>query len=150
MITQSLPQFSNYEVSVSMFENVSNAQDLRSKIAGLPYAFIDARMVCSMEQLYSAIYRVLSEVTYNKLCTKTLHSECLLCLSPTSNIGEAFKRFGLKDTSNKIISVFIIDKLAQEEPLNSRSIGEIIEGDEIELNNKNLKGYDETMIRKVC
>ena len=93
MTSYSLPQFPDYKVTVSLFEDVSNAAELRSNVAEIPFALIDARLICSSEQLYSAIYRALVETTYNRMRTKSLHSECLLCLSPSSNIGEAFPDF---------------------------------------------------------
>ncbi|QLL30787.1 hypothetical protein HG536_0A06020 [Torulaspora globosa] len=143
-----LPQFPDYTVSISLFEDVSNAQELRSKVAELPFALIDARAICSREQLLSAIYRALVEVSYNKRRTKSLHSECLLCLSPSSNIGEAFKNFGLKDDCKTLIAVQILgpnDQNAVER------LGEEIHGREVELLDQTLQQHcDETFIRKVC
>lgn len=148
MIESIFPQYPNTEISVSLFQGVSNAGELRSQVRELPFAFIDAKMICSIEQLYSAIYRVLTEAAYNKLKTKSMHSECLLCLSPTSNIGEAFKNFGIKDNSTDVIAVQIIQP--NEKNL-VRSVKDFIQGHELEFSDENLaKVYDEKEIRKVC
>ncbi|KAH9201013.1 kinase binding protein CGI-121-domain-containing protein, partial [Zygosaccharomyces rouxii] len=103
----SLPQFPDTRISLRLFHNVSNASEIRSKVAQLPYAIIDARSICSLEQVYSAIYRALVESKYGKLKTKSLHSECLYSLSATSNIGEAYKNFGIKDDSQMLLVIQI-------------------------------------------
>lgn len=143
-----LPQFPDYRVSVSLFEDVSNAQDLRSRVAELPFALIDAKAVCSREQLLSSIYRTLVEVSYNRRRTKSLHSECLLCLSPSSNIGEAFRNFGLKDDSKTVIAVQILGPTDQDV---AERLDDEIHGTEVGfLDVKLQEHYDEDFIRKVC
>ncbi|EDO18897.1 hypothetical protein Kpol_1023p66 [Vanderwaltozyma polyspora DSM 70294] len=142
------PQFQRYEISVSLFHNVSNTSDVKLKIAELPYALVDATMVCSIEQLYSAIYRAIVESTYNRLRTKTLHSECLLCLAPSSNIGEAFKRFGIKDESKEIIVIKIKD--TEDDQDNDPEFPDIIKGDQVSFDDETLQATkNEELIRKV-
>lgn len=143
MISTTLPQFPDTVLKVSLYTNVTNAEELRSKVADLSCALIDARTICSMEQLFAALHRTLMEVTYNRMRTKSLHSECLLCLSPSSNIGEAFKKFGVKDDSASIVCVQLGEAgLIQNE---------FIKGTEIEFNDANLSDlYDKNLLRKVC
>lgn len=139
-----LPQFPDYEINVSLYENVQNAADIQSRVAELPYAFIDANMICSVEQLTAAIYRTLMESTYNRLRTKTFHSEVLLALSPTSNIGEAFKKFGVKSTSERLIVVQINENGSQ------KIDDSLVQGDSVEFKDENLQSYcDVDAIRKV-
>lgn len=139
-----IPQFPKYQVNISLFENVQNAGDIQSRVAELPYAFIDASTICSVEQLMAAIYRVLMESTYNRLRTKTFHSEVLLALSPSSNIGEAFKRFGVKNSTGRIIVVQINEGEAPEfDP-------SIVHGDSLEFKDDNLQSHcDVDFIRKI-
>ncbi|XDT03327.1 Hypothetical protein J6898_01128 [Nakaseomyces glabratus] len=125
-----IPQFPDFEISITAFENVTNSESIRFKVATLPYAFLDARMIYSQEQLYAALYRVLVEQKYNKLRTKTIHSEIMLCLSPTSNIGDAFKKFGIKEDSNTVICLHIKDRSDEPE---LPSLSSIVEGQEISL-----------------
>lgn len=118
------------------------------KAADLPFALIDAKLVCTVEQLCSAVYRALIDVTYNKMRTKSLQSECLFCLSPTSNIGEAFRTFGIKDDSTEIICVRLE---SSEMPPASEPIFDCILGSEIDFEDGNLaKFHDKISIRKVC
>lgn len=89
MITETIPQFSEYDIHLALFVDIENIDQLREKVATAPFAMIDATCICTREQLFSAIYKALLEYKYNRLRTKSLNSECILSLSPTSNIGEA-------------------------------------------------------------
>lgn len=96
----------------------------------------------------SSIYRVLVEASYNKIRTRSLHSECLLCLAPSSNIGEAFKSFGLKDDSTVVVGIQI---LAPGDEDHSETLLKEISGKEVEFLDDTLQKHcDQNMIRKVC
>lgn len=86
MFNIALPQFPCTQIYIGLVTNVSNADEIKTKIASLPYGFIDARNIISQEQLLSAVYRALTEKEYNKLRTKNLHSEIVFSLSPNSNV----------------------------------------------------------------
>lgn len=140
-ITSSLPQFPETQIKLTLFQNVSNSSEIRSKVAELPYALIDAKSICSLEQIYAAMYRAMVESKYGKLKTKSLHSECLYSLSATSNIGEAYKNFGIKDDSDALIVTQIVGQ--NELELN-------LHGDEVPLNNETLsQNCDMAFIRKI-
>lgn len=140
-VVSNLPQFPDIQISLTLFHNVLNANEIRSKVAELPYAIIDARSICSMEQVYAAIYRALVEFRYGKLKTKSLHSECLYSLSATSNIGEAYKNFGIKEDSQVLLVIQIVNKDQQDLQ---------VQGDEIPLNDENIsQNCDMTFIRKI-
>lgn len=86
MFVTQLPQFDNLLINIGLFRDVNNAKDLRSQVTTLPYGLIDASMILSIEQLLSAIYKAIIEAKFNKMRTKTLYSECILSLSPSSNV----------------------------------------------------------------
>lgn len=139
-----LPQFPDTNIEISLYENVSNTDEIRSRVAELPYAFIDASTICSVEQIMSAVYRVMIEAKYNRLRTKSLHSEILLALSPTSNIGEAFKRFGLKENTKNLLMIQVSQD--QTDTLDKT----LVKGDTIDFDDKNLeKLSDVTTIKKI-
>ena len=145
MLDITLPQFEKYKVRIALYRDVTNAAEIRAKVAQLPYAFIDAATICSVEQLMSALYRLMVEATYNKLRTRSVHSELLLCLSPTSNIGEALGSFGIKDSSKSLLVVKICGDGEEA------TIGEnMVSGREVELSDTALAElYDEGLVRKV-
>lgn len=139
-----LPQFPDTNIEISLFENVSNTDEIRSRVAELPYAFIDASTICSVEQIMSAIYRVMVEAKYNRLRTKSLQSEILLALSPTSNIGEAFKRFGLKKDTTNLLMIQISQNQTSSFDVT------LVKGDTVEFEDDNLeKMSDIGTIKKI-
>lgn len=154
MVVSIIPQFPDIKVSLALFEQVKNAKEIRSKMSELStsFAFIDPRLVCSGEQMYSAIYKTLIEVKYNKMRTRNLNSECVLCLSPTSNISDAFLKFGIKDDSSQLICLKFHTNTDDVDTEQLRTImTSIVKGQEIEFNDDNLsRFYDEALIRKVC
>ncbi|CAI4035445.1 hypothetical protein SMKI_13G0930 [Saccharomyces mikatae IFO 1815] len=154
MIVSTIPQFPDTKFSLVLFEQVQNAKEIRTRMSELStsFAFIDPRLICSEEQMYSAVYKTLVEVNYNKMRTRNLNSECVLCLSPTSNISDAFQKFGIKDDSSQLICLKFhteTDRLNKQQL--STVLSSIVKGIEIEFTDDNLsKFYDESLIRKVC
>ncbi|SCV03538.1 LAME_0H11232g1_1 [Lachancea meyersii CBS 8951] len=136
MLRHSIPQFDSFEIHASLFTDVQNTEDLRAQVATMPFAMIDASTICSLEQLFCAVYKALVECKYNRLRTKTLNSECILSLSPTSNIAEAFKRFGIKEDSKNIVCLAVTNK--SESPFSETVFKEQVKGNEIELSDENL------------
>ncbi|CCL99004.1 uncharacterized protein FIBRA_01012 [Fibroporia radiculosa] len=109
-------------VHVALFTNVSNAAQLRSRIVrastmvgpegdsereAVNYAFIDARLICSVLHLQTAIVQAILAHAEGILRTKTIHSEILWALSPNNNITEAIKRFGVSDNMTALMVVRI-------------------------------------------
>lgn len=148
MMQTTIPQFPDFTLKVSLFKDVTNSQEIRSKIAEYPFAFIDAKTICSVEQLMAALYRVFIEKNYNRIRTKSLTSECLLCLAPTSNIGEAFRKFGLKDDTKEVICLQIIP--TEDLPTSDTNVELIVNGVEVDFNDEHLKQFcDKDIIREI-
>ncbi|CCD23738.1 Cgi121p NDAI_0C00770 [Naumovozyma dairenensis CBS 421] len=144
-----IPQFPEYNVSITLFKDVTNSKVIRSHIADSKIAFLDAKLIVSTEQVYSAIYKALIENKYNRLRTKTILSECLFCLSPTSNIGDAFKKFGIKDDSKNVICLKVLSNGESLDDVN-KEVLDVVDGTMIEFNDDNLKDmYDVTLVRKI-
>ncbi|KAK5779159.1 Cgi121p PWA37_004013 [Arxiozyma heterogenica] len=148
MLETTIPQFQDFTIKIYLFKDVKNSKEIRSNVAEYPFAFINGRTICSLEQIMAALYRVLIEKHYNKIRTKSLTSECLLCLAPTSNIGEVFKRFGLKDDTREIVCVEIIK--VNNNTTDHISIESIVQGTEIEVTDDHLKQFcDKDLIRDI-
>ncbi|KAI0922299.1 hypothetical protein AcW2_007031 [Taiwanofungus camphoratus] len=109
-------------VYITLFTNVSNASQLRSRIIraslmqgdegdlereAVNFAFIDARLICSVLHLQTAIIQAILAHSQGSLRTKTVHSEVLWALSPSNNITEAIKRFGVSDSATSLFVVRI-------------------------------------------
>ncbi|CCH60007.1 hypothetical protein TBLA_0C01940 [Henningerozyma blattae CBS 6284] len=148
MLVSKLPQFPDFTISASLFSNIENGEDLVKDIANIPYSLIDTTLICSVEQIYSAIYRVLVEYKFNRIKTKSINSELLLCLSQNSNITQNFKKFGINANTKNLVIVSILENQINND-LN-KEFNALLKGEEIELNNENLqKICDMKAIRKI-
>ncbi|CAG8581692.1 17199_t:CDS:2 [Cetraspora pellucida] len=56
-------------------------------------------------QLLVAVNNAVHSENYSKLKTHNVHSEIVYNLSPTTNISESLRRFGISDSTNEIIVV---------------------------------------------
>ncbi|CEP63707.1 Cgi121p LALA0_S09e00694g [Lachancea lanzarotensis] len=137
MLSYSIPQFDSFDIHATLFTDVENMKALLAQVAVLPFAMIDASTILSLEQLFCAVYKALIESKYNRLRTKNLNSECILSLSPTSNIAEAFRRFGIKEDTKNIVCLMVVEK--SEQNVLEGVFKEQIEGREEELSDENLK-----------
>ncbi|KAG2035354.1 CGI-121-domain-containing protein [Suillus americanus] len=120
METYYYSQFNHAVVHVALFDDVTNAAAIRSRIVqaarnlsvdgntereAVNFAFIDARLISSPLHLQTAIYQALLSQAQGQLRTKTVHSEILWALNPTNNITEAIRRYGVSDESTTLIVV---------------------------------------------
>ncbi|KAI0693469.1 kinase binding protein CGI-121-domain-containing protein [Cytidiella melzeri] len=120
------PQFpqSQATVHIALFSNVKNAAQLRTRLIqaatmqgpegdvereAVNFAFIDARLICSVQHLRTAIYHALLASAQGALRTKSVHSEIIWTLNPTNNarpfITEALRRYGVSSTSQSLFVV---------------------------------------------
>ncbi|KAK7021208.1 kinase binding protein CGI-121-domain-containing protein [Favolaschia claudopus] len=58
------------------------------------FAFIEARLITSVNHLRTAIYHAVLAESQNNLRTKTVHSEIIWALNPSNNIAAAMRRPG--------------------------------------------------------
>ncbi|ORY08660.1 kinase binding protein CGI-121-domain-containing protein [Clohesyomyces aquaticus] len=104
-----LPHYPTYPIHICMFQDVSNAAYLRSQLLeanpDFDYAFLDAAMILSASHLLSASFLALHAHLTHRSKTRTPHSELVFRLHPNPNIGEAYKRFGISDSSSTLIAV---------------------------------------------
>ncbi|CAG8508572.1 12817_t:CDS:2, partial [Ambispora leptoticha] len=110
-----LELFPSRQIHISLFRNVTNAAELRKRLLArdqeLSYAFIDARVVNKkiitriMVAILVAVNNALYYEKLEKLKTFNVHSEIVYFLSPTTNITESLRRFGILDVTNAILVV---------------------------------------------
>lgn len=130
------PQFPQFAVIVHKFSSVRNAKQIKDELLQgnetYDFAFITAKTIVSIEQLSSAIYRALLDHTKDRIRTRTLHSEVIFSLSPSSNIGDALRKFGIQDDSEDLVIVKILET---EVPYDLS----IVDGEEVEVTDEEFE-----------
>lgn len=131
---------------IACYEDVKNAPFLRQQLlAGnqaFNYAFIDASTILSRRHLLTACFRALNDHIHDRLKSNNVQSEIVFCLSPNNNIGDAFRRFGIQDSSRNLVVV----KVGEDDSVSKERVDEhlngAIEGTRVELT--------DTWLEKVC
>ncbi|KEZ45890.1 hypothetical protein SAPIO_CDS1262 [Scedosporium apiospermum] len=94
-------------VHIALFKNIKNAAFLHSQLlarnADFEYAFIDASIVVSRRQLLAAAYKSINALLNDSLLTPNVHSEIVVNLNPSTNISEAYRRFGLNPPTQNVL-----------------------------------------------
>ncbi|KAL4925573.1 EKC/KEOPS complex subunit CGI121/TPRKB [Aspergillus undulatus] len=102
---------SSPEVHAALYKDVQNAPHLRQQLlagnAEFEYAFIDASMILSRAHALSAIFRAVNDYLNDRLKSRNIHSEVVFSLSPTNNIADSFRKFGISDTTSSLLVVKI-------------------------------------------
>ncbi|KAM6480474.1 kinase binding protein CGI-121-domain-containing protein [Trichoderma sp. SZMC 28011] len=102
----------SYRVYLALFRNVRNAaflhQQLLARNAEFEYAFIDASTIVSRMHLLSAVFKAVNGSVTGALKTPNVHSETVVSLSPSNNIADAYRRFGVSPSTTDLFVVKIV------------------------------------------
>ncbi|KAL3474228.1 kinase binding protein CGI-121-domain-containing protein [Aspergillus californicus] len=96
-------------VHAALYKEVQNASYLREQLlsanAEFEYAFIDASMILSRAHALSAVFRAVNDYSNERLKSRNIHSEIVFSFSPTNNIADSFRKFGISDTTSSLLVV---------------------------------------------
>lgn len=138
---QALPKFQNMlqtihlahippelALFVALYSDVKNAAFLKQQLlaanADFEYAFIDATMILTTTHVLAATFRAMNDYLHGRLKSRNVHSEIVFALSPNNNIGEAFRKFGIDDSTSDLLVI----KVSTSPSVTSESVRSHLEG----------------------
>lgn len=113
--THELELYPVQRVTQMLFKDVKNAAELRQCAVNGKFnaALINPTMLMSPFQVLVAANKAVHLQMIGKMKTRSLFSEIIFNLSPTNNISDAFKRFGISDGDSSVLVVLVHN---QDEP----------------------------------
>ncbi|KAL6859741.1 hypothetical protein ACO1O0_003765 [Amphichorda felina] len=133
-----------YTVHIALFRNVRNAAFLHSQLLArnpdFEYGLVDASIIASRLHLLSAVFKAVVSAASNTLKTPNVHSEIVTCLSASSNIAEAYRRYGISPSTKDLLVIKVaIDGTPSTEQI-SEHLSSNIEGDIVPVTDQTLAG----------
>ncbi|KAF9363469.1 hypothetical protein BGX34_004085 [Mortierella sp. NVP85] len=99
------------DIHVACFSAVKNAADLKERLQAqdqtLTLAMVESNLIMDIFQVLLAATKAAKDNESGKLSTQSMSSEILYNLSPTKNIAESLKRFGITEQTTSLIAVKI-------------------------------------------
>ncbi|KAM4067222.1 kinase binding protein [Hirsutella rhossiliensis] len=137
----------SHTVLVALFRHVKNAAFLHHQLLArnpaFEYAFVDASVIFSRRQLLSAVFKGTLAAVNGSLKTPNVHSEIVASLSASSNIADAYRRFGVSPTTRDLLVVKVtFPTESSPEPPSPDKIWDhleaIIEGEAVGVADENI------------
>ncbi|PFX18517.1 EKC/KEOPS complex subunit TPRKB [Stylophora pistillata] len=132
IIQYSVENNPSYTMNLALFTNVTNGIELRKLIiqGKIEAAFLNASMIIDPFHVAIAGHKALQLFQQGKMKTRTLHSEIVFNLSPSTNINESFKKFGILDNTSSVLVVIMTQENAEEK---ISEVGRFINGEQVSL-----------------
>ncbi|KAI9823248.1 MAG: hypothetical protein M1826_000191 [Phylliscum demangeonii] len=129
-------------VHVALYHDVRNAaflkQQLQSGNLDFEYAFIDAALLLSTAHALAAVYRGLHDHLHGRRRSRNVHAEIVFSLSPTNNMAEAFRRFGIGEATNVMLVVKVSTSPLITHDSVQQHLDTIIQGKAVPFSDQNL------------
>ncbi|KAG0747834.1 hypothetical protein G6F57_004369 [Rhizopus arrhizus] len=134
-----LELFPNHgQVHMALFENVTNASELKHRLinqdTALTCALIDASFVIDRFHALLATNRAVHEEQSQKLKTYNLYSQIIFNFSPNTNIAKSFQQFGIKENTTSVVAIKVGDSADEAESFMKNCIkGNLVSLDQLSV-----------------
>ena len=107
--TVNLELFPEYTVSFALFNDVTNVSALRQKLlkGEISCTMVNTNLIPDVFTVLLACNRAVYNITNSSMKTRSIHTEVLYNLSPTSSITDSLKTFGVADDQKSFLCVGI-------------------------------------------
>ncbi|OLN86598.1 EKC/KEOPS complex subunit [Colletotrichum chlorophyti] len=116
----------DHALHVAFFKDVQNAaflhEQLRARNPEFEYALIDASVAVSRTHILAAAFKAVTAKVDGSLKTPNVHSELVMSLSPSKNIVEAYRRYGISPSSMDVIAIKITSPSAGSSSLTAEEV----------------------------
>ncbi|KAL4875936.1 kinase binding protein CGI-121-domain-containing protein [Aspergillus karnatakaensis] len=145
---------SSLAVHAALYKDVQNASYLRQQLLSantdFEYAFIDASMILSRAHALAAVFRAVNDYQNERLKSRNIHSEIVFSFSPTNNIADSFRKFGISDSTSNllVVKVSVTPDITHETV--AAHLAQNVEGAPLPLDDEALSGISDIgKIKKV-
>jgi EKC/KEOPS complex subunit CGI121/TPRKB len=132
---------------VAFYRDVKNAPFLKQQLldgnAHFEYAFIDASMILTTTHVLAAAFRAMNDHLHERLKSRNVHSEIVFALSPNNNIGEAFRKFGICDTTSDLLVIKVSTSASMTSESVRTHLENAVEGTCVDFNDENLRAVSD-------
>ncbi|XP_065199026.1 EKC/KEOPS complex subunit TPRKB-like [Sycon ciliatum] len=130
--TTSLDIASDKFTHIGLFENVRNISEVRQDVIGgrCSAALVSPQMVVGSRQVTVAACKAAHCHATNSMKTRSINTELIYWLSPTTSISNSLKHFGSTDQDTSLLAVVIDDAETSAE---AEAVFKRIDGDLVPL-----------------
>jgi tRNA threonylcarbamoyladenosine modification (KEOPS) complex Cgi121 subunit len=106
--------FPHSTLHMALFSEVTNAAELKAALPHFDCALMSTELLASIQHVLCAANRALFNEFRGERKTKTIYSDLIYYLSPTTNIKDSLQRWGIHLDSTSVLAVsFSEEGLAQ-------------------------------------
>lgn len=92
----------------------------------------------------------MNDYIHDRLKSRNIHSEIVFALSPNNNIGEAFRRFGIGDTTKDLLVLKVATSKDVTAEAVQKHLHEQVKGEEVALDDEQIRQLSDIgRIRKI-